>query len=621
MDPEELQSSEENERARRAREIAQAGFSAHRQGMSTPDEVPYMLAAPQAPAGPVEVFTNDVWPPVAPSAQQQVPSTPGEPVGTMSQRQDPMTPSQDAIGPAPAPQRAAAVGAPVPSGMVNLGPSGAQQAPPPEQQGVVGIPPEAYVNPLAGFAGQQFADVAAIADQPTVYTGVPTRTRSVQTFNTPGPVSAEAAGALSASDEAYKAALRANSEARARGLGEQGEIFEGADLQSQLEAQRQQRAAEDQAREMRWQTQRADNINQQVLGGQIDPNRVLGESFSGGRIAAALGLFIAGLAQGQEGANAFLQNINQVIDRDIAAQMANLDNMRAGAQNQQNLVGMYRTVFGDETAAREAARATMLQSIAQKLQAQQARMGQAGQGPALQLALAELERAKNAATVAAQQAQGATVSTRTQDIRTGGSVGPDYRRAELKLKLGERANAAGATNQQNIRETAQVVGQLQQRTQAVPEAILTQARDFGGRMNALEESERRLSQVEALANAARARGEDVPGVGVIGGTGPALTFEGRKLRALQNDSISAYVRARSGVAFRPEEQEQARQLFTGTTQEDFWDRTGRLRAALNAERRNLVGSFDPRAVQLFMQNRPPAPPEPLPVEAAGMQPR
>ena len=267
MDPEELQSSEENERARRAREIAQAGLSAYRQGMS--DEVPYMLAAPQAPAEPVEVFTNDVWPPVAPSAQQQVPSTPSEPVGTMSQRQDPMTPSQDAIGPAPAPAptRATAVGAPVPSGMVNLGPGGAQQALAPEQQGVGVLPPEAYINPLAGFAGQQFADVADIANQPTVYTGIPTRTRSVQTFNTPGSVSEEASGALTASDEAYKAALRARSEANARGLGQQGETFEGADLQSQLEAQRQQQAAEDQAREMRWQTQRADNINQQVLGG------------------------------------------------------------------------------------------------------------------------------------------------------------------------------------------------------------------------------------------------------------------------------------------------------------------------------------------------------------------
>jgi hypothetical protein len=492
--------------------------------------------------------------------------------------------------------------------MVNLGPGGAQQAPPPEQQGVVGIPPEAYVNPLAGFAGQQFADVAAIADQPTVYTGVPTRTRSVQTLNTPGPVSAEAAGALSASDEAYKAALRANSEARARGLGEQGEIFEGADLQSQLEAQRQQRAAEDQAREMRWQTQRADNINQQVLGGQIDPNRVLGESFSGGRIAAALGLFIAGLAQGQEGANAFLQNINQVIDRDIAAQMANLDNMRAGAQNQQNLVGMYRTVFGDETAAREAARATMLQSIAQKLQAQQARMGQAGQGPALQLALAELERAKNAATVAAQQAQGATVSTRTQDIRTGGSVGPDYRRAELKLKLGERANAAGAANQRGVQQAAETVGQLQQR--ANPQVDNSLVVQYGNKLAAninAEQAYRRISEIVS-----RSRG-DIPGLGVADRLRPGFlqSEEGRRLLAEIGNMTAEHLHATTGAVSTALEREAAQNLIQGLTEGDFLDRFNRMGRNIAAHRQTLDASYPPEVVRTFAARMGPPLPQPI----------
>lgn len=621
MDPEELQSSEENERARRAREIAQAGLTAYRQGISMPDEVPYMLAAPQAPAEPVEVFTNDVWPPVAPSAQQQVPSTPSEPVGTMSQRQDPMTPSQDVIGPAPAPTRATAVGAPVPSGMVNLGPVGAQQAPAPEQQGVGVLPPEMYVNPNAGAANQLLGESYDALRERAVYTGIPTRTRSVQTFNTPGPVSAEASGALTASDEAYKAALRARAEANARGFGQQGEIFEGADLQSQLEAQRQQQAAEDQAREMRWQTQRADNINRQVLGGQIDPNRVLGDSFSGGRIAAALGLFVAGLAQGQEGANAFLQNINQVIDRDIAAQLANLDNMRAGAQNQQNLVGMYRTVFGDETAAREAARATMLQSVAQKLQAQQARMGQAGQGPALQLALAELERAKAAATVAAQQAQGATVSTRTRDIRTGGTVGgPNYRLSTALRQLGTDVNAAGVANQRGVQQAAETAGQLQQRASASRMTPATSNRvvDYGTRRGALNQSLRRLERINELVTQTTSGLPwsvlGAPGTGPIGTTGPAFTSEGRELNSLLNDVVADYLLAKTGKVAAAWEVANARNLNIGQVSQDLPNRLGAMAQRLEQTRRDLDATYGPEVTSAYEQNvnaLPPPLPEPI----------
>ena len=597
MDPEELQSSEENERAR---QIAAAGLAAYRSTMSAGDEVPYMLAAPE-PA-PVEVSG---YPAPTPA------------VGTMSQRQDPMTPSQDVIGPAPAPAptRATAVGAPVPSGMVNLGPGGAQQAPAPEQQGVGVLPPEMYVNPNAEAANQLLGEsYDALRGRP-VYTGVPTRTRSVQTFNTPGSVSEEASGALTASDEAYKAALRARSEANARGFGQQGEVFEGADLQSQLEAQRQQQAAEDQAREMRWQTQRADNINQQVLGGQIDPNRVLGDSFSGGRIAAALGLFIAGLAQGQEGANAFLQNINQVIDRDIAAQMANLDNLRAGAQSQQNIVGMYRTVFGDETAAREAARATMLQSVAQKLQAQQARMGQAGQGPALQLALAELERAKAAATVAAQQAQGATVSTRTRDIRTGGTVGgPNYRLSTALRQLGTDVNAAGVANQRGVQQAAETAGQLQQ--QAAPPDIAARVERYGAQRRSAIDANRRADRISAIVNEAKAARANLPGVGPFESRMPNILLgeKGRVIRAETQAMIESYLHSTTGAVASEVQREAADNLLRGLTEGDYELRFNEFVGTLEEGRRMLDASFGPDVVRTFQSQLAPPPPQPLPAQ-------
>lgn len=594
MDPE-LESSLENEAARQAaaREAARRGFSAYRQVLDAPDEVPYMIAAPEQP----------------PVSTQPAPQTASEVVRSLEISQVPRRPQPAPQAPA-GPQ--AATGAPVPTGVVNLGPQPVEQAPAAPAQGVGIIPPEIYTNPNAGVANQILGESYAALQGRGVYTGPPTRTRSVQTFNIPGPVSAEASEALSASDEAYKAALRARSEATARGLGQQGEIFEQADLQSQLEAQRQQQAAEDQARTMQWQTERADNINQQVLSGRIDPNRVLGDSFSGGRIAAALGLFISGLAQGEQGANSFLQIINQTIDRDIAAQMANMDNLRAGAQNQQNLVGMYRTVFGDETAAREAARATMLQSVAQKLQAQQARMGQAGQGPALQLALAELERAKAAADVAAQQAQGATVSTRTQDIRTGGVVGgPNYRLSNALRQLGTDINATGVANQQAVRQTAETVGQLQQRANppADPELVIR----YGDKRTANLGAEQAIRRIRNII--ARNR-EDVPGAGMIDRLRPNFlqSFDGRLMASELGNLKALYLKGTTGAVANQMEQENAENLTRGVTEEDLFDRIDRMEQLVMEQRRVQDASFPPEVVRTFQARMGPPPPQPLPVQ-------
>ena len=620
MDPEaeELQSSEENERARRAREIAQAGLTAYRQGMSMPDEVPYMLAAPQAPAEPVEIFTNDVWPPVASPAQQQVPSTPSEIVRGMD---IPRVQPRRAAPAAPAgPQ--AATGAPVPAGVVNLGPQPVGQAPAAPEQGVGIIPPEAAQNPFMPVVVRQIAGAEEELNQPTVYTGIPTRVRSVQTLTTPGAVSPETLQALTASDLDRRAALKFRAAQQAEGLGQQGGVFEQADVASQLEAQRQQQAAEDQARTMQWQTERADNINQQVLSGRIDPNRVLGDSFSGGRIAAALGLFISGLAQGEQGANSFLQIINQTIDRDIAAQMANMDNLRAGAQNQQNLVGMYRTVFGDETAAREAARATMLQSVAQKLQAQQARMAQAGQQPALMLALAELDAAQASAAAAAQQAQSSTVRTTTQTQSSGGTRGPNLREVEARRKLAETAGQLGANERTGIRETYETVGQLQQRASAeMSPAVRADVVEYGTRRAALNSSRARLAKIENLVSTTTSRLPwsvlGAPGTGPIGETGPAFTEEGRNLNALLNDAVSEYLLARTGKAQTALEVANARNLIIGRVSQDLPGRIASMAEELSRTRDDLDSTYGPEVVSLYQRNvasLPPPPPQPLPVQ-------
>lgn len=310
-------------------------------------------------------------------------------------------------------------------------------------------PPQPPADPGAAAAMRQYSLADQELSRRGVYTGPPTRTERVITQQ--GPVDPETRAAMSQADLDARAALKNQAVNTSDNLQQQGSTFDTAEQQSQQEAARVNQAAEAQAQAMQMQTQRADAINQQVLTGKVDPNRILGDSLSSGRFAAAIGMMIAGMAQGQQGADAFLNTINQTIDRDIAAQEANMANTRAAAQGQQNLVSQYRSVFNDENAAREAARATMLQSISQKLQAQQARLGATGQFPNLQLALAQLDAQSSAASAAAQQAAGRT--TVTQNERSGGMVGgPNLRVAAARTGLGTAIGTEGDRVVDNNRE-------------------------------------------------------------------------------------------------------------------------------------------------------------------------
>lgn len=601
MDPEELQSSEENERARAERAYQEYvnGMRSFRSSSGMTDEIPYMLAAPTPPAASEQ-------PPVS---TQPAPQTASEVVRSLEIPQVPRRPQPAPQAPA-GPQ--AATGAPVPAGVVNLGPQPVEQAPAAPAQGVGIIPPETFANPALPTSMQELDLARELALRQGVYTGIPTRARTVRTETTAGPVSPETAQALEASDLNRRAALKFRAAQQAEGLGQQGGIFEQADVESQLEAQRQQQAAEDQARTMRWQTERADNINQQVLSGRIDPNRVLGDSFSGGRIAAALGLFISGLAQGEQGANSFLQIINQTIDRDIAAQMANMDNLRAGAQNQQNLVGMYRTVFGDETAAREAARATMLQSVAQKLQAQQARMAQAGQQPALMLALAELDAAQASAAAAAQQAQSSTVRTVTQTQSSGGvRNGRDLAAARVLTNIAQAREQAGARAVAGVREGMETVGQLQQRANppADPELVIR----YGDKRTANLGAEQAIRRIRNII--ARNR-EDVPGAGMIDRLRPNFlqSFDGRLMVSELGNLKALYLKGTTGAVANQMEQENAENLTRGVTEEDLFDRINRMEQLVMEQRRVQDASFPPEVVRTFQARMGPPPPQPLPVQ-------
>lgn len=316
---------------------------------------------------------------------------------------------------------ALAPGAPIPSGPgVFLGQPQAGQ---PGPAGTPMTPEQAVMQNTPATAVAADARAAAMAELMRRGGGGGPRVRNTITETTAGPVDPNTLAAIGANGERVDAALGARSATLEGGLRDQSGIIGDAAQQSQQQAQEQQAAAQEHAQAMARRAQRADEVNQQVLDGKIDPNRVLGDSFSGGRIAAAIGLLFSGLANGQGGADAFLGQINQTIDRDIAAQESNMANLRAGAQNQQNLVSLYRQIYQDEDAAKQAARATLLQSVAQRLQAQQARMGADMTPRELELVRAQIEQQALQASAAAQSARLSNVRT-TVNASGGGSSGP-----------------------------------------------------------------------------------------------------------------------------------------------------------------------------------------------------
>lgn len=130
---------------------------------------------------------------------------------------------------------------------------------------------------------------------------------------------------------------------------------------AQVEDQRQQIA--------RQQLAKLDEVTNAAASGRIDENAVMNAKGAGGRFAAAIGIILGGGLVGQGGRNPALDIINDEIARSIDVQKANLHLAQQGVSNQQNLLGHYREVFGDERMAEMAFENSARQVAIQQLQA------------------------------------------------------------------------------------------------------------------------------------------------------------------------------------------------------------------------------------------------------------
>lgn len=186
--------------------------------------------------------------------------------------------------------------------------------------------------------------------------------------------------------------------------------------------------------------QRVDGELQQhrdrVASGAINPDRLLGDGLTGGRILAAiasgLGAYSAALTGGR---NFALETINEGIDRDIEAQRAQLETNNEALRNTETYYGQMMARFQNNEQAHHAARAEMLTEARDTT----ANLALSAEGPEAQ------ERASMMVNALDQQANEARAAAIQEGVRRrgGGRRGGSVSEQVAALGLAERRRRAG----------------------------------------------------------------------------------------------------------------------------------------------------------------------------------
>jgi len=121
---------------------------------------------------------------------------------------------------------------------------------------------------------------------------------------------------------------------------------------------------------------------QEIKSGKVDTDRLFkdasGNTNYGRKVVAAIAVGLGAFAQslspryggsGGKGPNTALQIVQSAINRDIAAQKADMANKRAGVGMQKSLMGQMMKRFGNEKQAEAASRIAMLEDYKTKLSA------------------------------------------------------------------------------------------------------------------------------------------------------------------------------------------------------------------------------------------------------------
>lgn len=136
---------------------------------------------------------------------------------------------------------------------------------------------------------------------------------------------------------------------------------------------------------------------------KIDPNRMWANASTESKVLASIGLFMGAFSR--TGVNPALEVINQSIDRDIKAQMADIQNETNVAHSKQNLFSENMQIYKNKTAALAATKAALLNQAELQTRAVAARYSGPEALAKANIAIAALEQQKNQQKSIVAQAQ------------------------------------------------------------------------------------------------------------------------------------------------------------------------------------------------------------------------
>lgn len=130
------------------------------------------------------------------------------------------------------------------------------------------------------------------------------------------------------------------------------------------ELQRQSMIEAEKARLMQDYVARHESIFAQIADKSIDPNRWWKNRSTGDKVLLSVGAFLAGLGGGE---NQVLRMIQNAIDSDIRAQVADLQRVEMQGKQADSIYKAYKDLYGDQTAASLATKEAMLRGIEAKI--------------------------------------------------------------------------------------------------------------------------------------------------------------------------------------------------------------------------------------------------------------
>lgn len=256
------------------------------------------------------------------------------------------------------------------------------------------------------------------------------------TIDIPGAVSPETQALLVDATQRAQVARAAAVAAEVQGLEDQADLLDDmADdiLTSAVELQeasREAKAETDQA------ISRLQEITNAIGEARIDPNRLFNTGPASNRFAAAIAIAAGTMAQNLNPGtqNTALQIVQSAVDRDLQAQVADIQRLGLQANNQRSVLAALRQAYQDDVAALEAYRALRLSHAATQMRSVAFR--NQGTQASVNFAAAEAELRRQAIAAQAEAERNLFRYTLTTKLAMPGVAGIRRGEAFARQRLG-----------------------------------------------------------------------------------------------------------------------------------------------------------------------------------------